>query len=439
MGQGLQADVGTRRRARAVDAVRGIHACLVQVGWDGGLRLWDGTSLGPGDAAFRVVLRAPWSLRAMFPATDLSLGEAYLDDVFDVEGSMVEAMRAIAGLGPTLARGRTRRELMRLLLRLPRPPARSRRRRWLALPERRAHSLERDREVISYHYDVGNDFYRLFLDERLVYSCAYFADADDGPPGTVDDGALERAQVRKLDLVCRKLGLQPGQRLLDVGCGWGALVVRAAEEFGVRALGITLSEEQAGLAREVVAARGLSDLVEVRVSDYREVEGTFDAVASIGMVEHVGSRHLDGYFRRLFDLTAPGGRLLNHGITTGGRGVVRDFAQERDTFIGRHVFPDGALVPSAVMLAHAEAAGFEVVDLEQLRPHYARTLEHWVHRLERAADEAAERASDRHLRTWRAYMAGSVVGFESNDLGVIQLLCSRGARLPLGRDWLTSS
>lgn len=436
MGQELYVEERTPQRARARDAVARIHDRLVEVGWDGAFRLWDGATLGADDAPFRIVLRAPWSLRAMFPATDLSLGEAYLDDVFDVEGSMVEAMRAIARLGPALERAPVRRGLARLVLRMPRPPARRRWRR-AVLPGRRAHSLRRDREAIAFHYDVGNDFYRLFLDERLVYSCAYFADADDRAPGEVDDGALERAQLRKLDLVCRKLGLQEGQRLLDVGCGWGALVVRAAEAYGVRAVGITLSEQQARLAREVVAARGLSEQVEIRVADYREVDGTFDAVASIGMVEHVGSRHLDAYFRRLFDLTAPGGRLLNHGITTGGRGVVRDFAVERDTFIGRHVFPDGALVPSAVMLSHAEAAGFEVVDLEQLRPHYARTLEHWVHRLERAGDEAVERASERHRRTWRAYMAGSVVGFESNDLGVIQLLCSRGARLPLGRDWLT--
>lgn len=349
---------------------------------------------------------------------------------------MVAAMRAIAGIGPALSEGRDRRAVARLAVRLPRPPSASgpRRRRgsWS-----RAHSLRRDREAIAFHYDVGNDFYRTFLDERLVYSCAYFAADDDGDPGVVQDAALDRAQVRKLDLVCRKLGLRPGQQLLDVGCGWGALVLHAAQHHGVEAVGVTLSTRQAEFARAAVAERGLRDRVDIRVADYREVSGEFDAVASVGMVEHVGPQHLAEYFRRLHELTRPGGRLLNHGITTGGRGVVRDFARERDTFIGRHVFPDGALVPSSVMLANAESAGFEVVDLEQLRPHYARTLQHWVHRLERSADDAIRYADDRRYRIWRAYMAGSVVGFESNDLGVVQLLCSRGARLPLGRDWLT--
>lgn len=410
-----------------------------RVGEDGDglpVRLWDGMQLGPRDATYRIVLHHPWSLRAMlWPATDLTVGEAYLDEVFDVEGSMTDALRDVARLGLDRLSWSARLALGVDVLRLPRPPAR-RDRGGITPGGRRAHTPERDRRVVQHHYDVGNDFYRLFLDDDLVYSCAYFHPDDDAPPGVAGDAALGRAQRRKLELVCRKLGLRPGMRLLDVGCGWGALALHAAEHHGVRVVGITLAERQADFARQRVAERGLVDRVEVRVADYREVEETFDAVASVGMVEHVGSGMLSTYFRHLRGLLRPGGRLLNHGITTGRRQEARDLAAADDSFVGRYVFPDGALVPSAHVVARAEEVGFEVLDLHQLRPHYARTLEHWVHRLERRSDTARELAGERRYRTWRAYMAGSVVGFESGDLGVVQLLCQRDGRPPLRRDWL---
>lgn len=425
-----QHHVAARRR------VGSVHARLAEGGQALPVRLWDGTRLGPHGAPYTIVLRHPWSLRAMlWPGTDLAVGEAYLDDVFDVEGSMVAALRDVARLGLDGLTWPARIALGTDVLRLPRPPTGGERG-GVAPGGRRAHSPERDRQVVQHHYDVGNDFYRLFLDDGLVYSCGYLHPDDDAPPGVAADAALDRAQQRKLELVCRKLGLRPGMRLLDVGCGWGALVLHAAEHHGVEAVGITLAEQQAALARERAAERGLADRVEVRVADYREVEGTFDAIASVGMVEHVGAGMLPTYFERLRGLLRPAGRLLNHGITTGRRQQVRDLAAADDSFVGRYVFPDGALVPSSHVVARAEEAGFEVLDLQQLRPHYARTLEHWVHRLERRAEAARELAGERRYRTWRAYMAGSVVGFESGDLGVVQLLCQRDGRPPLHRDWL---
>ncbi len=294
------------------------------------------------------------------------------------------------------------------------------------------HTRNRDRAVVRFHYDLGNDFFRSFLDEDLVYSCAYFPDATTDP-----SAALEVAQRRKLDLVARKLALSPDDTLLDVGCGWGSLVLHAARTFGVRAVGITLSERQAELARERVARAGLAGRVDIRVQDYREVTGRFDAIASVGMVEHVGSDHLATYLHHLHDLLADGGRLLNHGITTGGRRIVRDLDAADNTFVGRYVFPEGGLIPAGRMVDAIEDAGFELHDLQQLRPHYALTLRAWVQRLVANHDRAVAAASEVDYRIWRAYMAGSVVGFETNDLGVVQVLAHKRANLPLDRGFMT--
>jgi cyclopropane-fatty-acyl-phospholipid synthase len=278
---------------------------------------------------------------------------------------------------------------------------------------------------VRHHYDVGNDFYRLFLDRDLVYSCAVFAEDERDAPAT-DRDVLDRAQRRKLDLVCRKLHLRPGDRLLDIGCGWGSLVVHAAVEHGVEALGVTLSDEQARVARERAAGAGVADRVRIEVRDYREVTGRFDAVASIGMVEHVGAGQLERYAATLRDLLEPGGRLLNHGITTGRRDVVRELGRDHGSFVARYVFPDGALVPAYRTISTIERAGFELWDVEQLRPHYARTLAHWVRNLERDHEVARRIGGEDGYRTWRAYMAGSSIGFEIADLGVIQVLATRG-------------
>lgn len=438
------------REQRADEVVVDLHRRLAARGLDVPVRLWDGRELGPARAPYRVVLRAPWVLRSLVGhADDLVVGEAYLDDHVDIEGSMVAALRDLRRLAVDTDLGLGDRAALGLSVRrLPSPP-RSRRRRARELRRDlaarlrgRAHSPERDAEAVRHHYDVGNDFYRQFLDPQLVYSCAVFAEADRGR--AVDDpDVLARAQRRKLELVCRKLNLQPGQRLLDIGCGWGALVLHAARHHDVEAVGVTLSTEQADLARARIERAGMADRVRVEVADYRDLDpraGTFDAIASVGMVEHVGADHLDAYAAQLLRLLAPGGRLLNHGITTGLRDTVRDFSRERDTFVARYVFPDGALVPAHRMAAAIERAGYELWDLQQLRPHYARTLEHWVSNLEANAAVARDLAGDRRFRVWRAYMAGSSVSFEVGDLGIVQILAARPPhRLPFGRSWMEPS
>ncbi len=417
----------------AADIAR-LRARLAAAGCDLPLRLWDARVLGPADRGYRLVLAQPWSLRALLvPPTDLQAGETYISGGVDVEGSMVAAIEDIAALRTRLSLGE-RVRMASVVLRQPRPPQRFR-------PDRpgltgRHHTRQRDAAAIRQHYDVGNDFYRLWLDRDLVYSCAYVAEQDRTAPLS-DPSALDRAQHRKLELVCRKLALRPGERFLDVGCGWGALVIHAARRHGVEAVGVTLSEEQAALARERVAAEGLTRRIRIECLDYRDVTERFDAIASVGMVEHVGAEQLPRYVAHLHDRLVDGGRLLNHGITTGQRGVVRDLGADPDNFVGRYVFPDGALVPTAHMVRLLEQGGFEVWDLEQLRPHYAWTLRRWVANLEARYDDAVALVGEATTRIWRAYLAGAVVGFETQDHGVVQILAARGrARLPFGREHL---
>lgn len=408
---------------RHVEAVRDL---LCRDGVDVPVRLWDGTDLGEGP--FRVVLRHPWSLRAILvPPSDLNVGEAYLRDDVDLEGDMVAALHTIARLRDEVG-WIDRARVARHVVALPKPPDDLGATDRVAILMGRNHTRQRDRQAVQFHYDLGNDFFRQFLDDDLVYSCAYFGDAST---------SLEAAQRRKLDTVVRKLHLQPGDRLLDVGCGWGSLVIHAARVHPeVTAVGVTLSRRQVELARRRVAAAGLEDRVEIRLADYRELAETFDAVASVGMVEHVGSGKLPTYFQCLYDLLVDGGRLLNHGITTGWRPYPRDLEAESNTFVGRHVFPDGGLVPIWHTQQVAHEAGFEVLDVQQLRPHYALTLREWVRRLEANHDAAVAAASEETWRTWRAYMSGSVVGFETGDLGLAQVLLGKGAQLPLDRSFM---
>ncbi len=447
----------------AARLVRRIHRRVSDLGFDLPVRLWDGTELGPADADHRLVLHHPWSLRAMMvPGTDLATGEAYLHDAFDVEGSMVPALHTVGALQKQAVGLGDRLRLAADVFRLPKPPPLSQRRR--ARLRGDLHSPERDAQAIQYHYDTGNEFYELFLDANLTYSRGYFATADGGvddpgewaaleqtpadelprpvtAPGKVPAPArtpLDRAQVRKLDQVCRKLALQPGERLLDIGCGWGSLLIHAAAHYDAKGVGVTLSEEQAAFGRERVARAGLADRVEIRLEDYRALRGPFDAVASIGMFEHVGADHHAEYFDKVRELSPPHGRFLNQHITTGARNTVRDMSDADGSFVAKYVFPDGALVPAWRAVRGLVEAGFEVLDVEQLRPHYARTLRHWVARLESNAEEARRRGGDVHYRIWRAYMSGSVVGFETDDLGVIQVLgACRDADLPAGRGWMT--
>lgn len=414
-----------------------VHARLVRAGHDLPVVLWDGTMLGPPDRGYRLLLKSPGALRGVLvPPTDLQVGEAFVADLVDVEGSMVAAIHDVADLRADV--GVLDAALLGWdVLRLPSPdgvdPLLPR-----VLPQGALHSPERDREVVQHHYDIGSDFYRLFLDDAMVYSCAYFMDGDEdvARPPDVGSDALDRAQRRKLDVICRKLRLGPDTTMLDVGCGWGALALHAARAFGARVLGVTLAEDQAMVAKQRVADAGLDSRVEIRVQDYREVAGTFDAVASVGMFEHVGSDQWTTYFASAYERTAPGGLFLNHAITTGQRRQVRDLAEARGSFVARHVFPDGALAPASRAVTELEDAGFELLDVEQLRPHYARTLRHWTARLEARHSEAAALVGEPTYRVWRAYMAGSAVGFDHGGLGLAQVLGGKQAATPFGRSWM---
>jgi cyclopropane-fatty-acyl-phospholipid synthase len=398
---------------------------------DFGIRLWDGTpwgSRGP-DARFTIVLRHPGSLRQMFvPPTDLNVGEAYIYDDFDVEGD-IETVGEIADRLDVLSGGAA--SLVRYGARLLRLPTggQTREGRQGATLRGRTHSKQRDAAAIRYHYDVSNDFYALWLDRNMVYSCAYFESSDEG---------LDTAQERKLDYICRKLRLQPGERLLDIGCGWGGLVMHAARHYGVDATGITLSEAQASLARERIADAGLADRCRVEVRDYRDVDESrpFDKLVSVGMFEHVGAALLETYFAKAYRLLRPGGVFLNHGISTN----VHTKQSRQPTFSEVYVFPDGQLLPIATTLAEAEGAGFEVRDVESLREHYALTLRRWVRRLEDHAEEARAATDDVTYRIWRLFMSVSAYQFDHNQISVYQTLLAKPDQgrsgLPLTRqDW----
>ncbi len=389
---------------------------------------WDGSSIGPPDAAMAVRFASRRALRHLVWApNELGFARAYVAGDVQIEGDLLDAMTRLEAFGdpergPGVHVGHdTVLAVAKAAVRLgalgprPRPPAEE-----IRLSGRR-HAPGRDAAAISHHYDVGNEFYALVLGPSMVYSCAFF----EQPPSA--DYTLEDAQRAKLDLVARKLGLEPGMRVLDVGCGWGAFVVHAAREYDVRAVGVTLSEEQAASARATVASLGLADRVEIRVQDYRDVsDGPYDAIASIGMAEHVGLSELSGYAAHLHDLLVPGGRLLNHAISR-RPGPPADRKGDRTSFIDRYVFPDGELHPLATTVDVLESAGFEVRDVESLREHYADTLRAWVANLERGWDEAVRLSSAGRARVWRLYMAGSALGFRSNRLGINQVLAVRPA------------
>jgi cyclopropane-fatty-acyl-phospholipid synthase len=292
----------------------------------------------------------------------------------------------------------------------------------------RLHSRSRDRRAVAFHYDISNDFYALWLDRRMIYSCAYFSDPEQD---------LDTAQERKLDYICRKLRLERGERFLDIGCGWGGLIIHAAGEYGVNALGITLSRPQAELANERIQRAGLSGRCSVKVLDYREIDepAGFDKLASVGMFEHVGEALLPEYFRRAWLLLRPGGTFLNHGIACRPVSAARG-----ESFMDRYVFPDGDLVPVSTTLRIAEMTGFEVRDVESLREHYALTLRRWVRRLEEHSDEARRFAGDLVYRVWRLYMSGAAYAFDTGRNNIYQTLLVKPdngkSGLPLTRtDW----
>ncbi|MGO9180154.1 MAG: class I SAM-dependent methyltransferase [Candidatus Limnocylindrales bacterium] len=389
----------------------------------------------PDDGRARIALRGPDALsRLLWPPTPTSLAEAYLRGDLDIEGDIDAAIRA----GEAFDLGRLgwadRRRLLRGVLRLRAGAAPAPELHRVAHLHGVRHSPARDLAAVRFHYDVGNDFFALWLDRRLVYSCAYFDDADAAHP----EAALDAAQEAKLDLICRKLRLAPGQRMLDIGCGWGGLVVFVAERYGVEAVGITLSEPQAAYARTAAERAGVAERVRVEVRDYRDLAplGTFDAVASVGMVEHVGRGQLHRYFEAAYGALRPGGLFLNHGIATTEtrRRPALQFRPRGGDFVGRYVFPDGELTPVHETLARARGAGFEALHVQSLRPHYALTLAAWVGRLEGHAPDARRLVGEEVYRTWRLYMAAFRRGFEQGSLDVAQLLLARPSdRLPAER------
>jgi len=398
------------------------------------LQAWDGTVAGPDDAPL-VIVRSPQAIRRLVWAPDeVGLARAYVAGELDAEGDLYGAFSALSATGrlapgesPPLSMG-VRLALARTGLALgvigrepPPPPEEVRLRRY-----GRLHSRRRDAAAVSHHYDISNDFYRLVLGPSMVYSCAVWADETVG---------LEAAQTAKLDLVCRKLALRPGMRLLDVGCGWGSLAMHAAREYGVDVVGITLSQEQATLARKRVAEAGLTGSVEIRLQDYRAVEdGPFDAISSVGMAEHVGHGKLAGYAEALAALLRPGGRLLNHAISWAEEATTWN----NDTFIARYVFPDGELVTLGDMVNALTCGELEVIDVDPLRQHYALTLRAWVRNLEEHWDEAVALTSAGRARVWRLYMSASALAFEAGKLGVNQVLLQKpgGTPPPLRRDWV---
>jgi cyclopropane-fatty-acyl-phospholipid synthase len=373
------------------------------------LQLWNGrrVDLSPSPTV-TISLPRPSALRYLVNPDLERLGKAFVEGDIRVEGPIHEVFR----VGESLAReaagnGRSRRA------------------------QARRHTRDRDRRAIEYHYDVSNDFYALFLDRSMVYSCAYYRS---------DAASLDEAQEAKLDHILRKLALRPGDRLLDIGCGWGALVMRAVQRHGVEAIGVTLSTRQLEYARERIRSAGLGDRCRVELRDYRDLEGEYDVITSVGMFEHVGLRHLPEYFARIRSLLAADGRVLNHGITTSDT-EARWMPLGAGEFIDRYVFPDGELPHISQVLHDMSDAGLEVVDVESLRRHYARTCREWADRLEAARAQAEAIAGGRRTRIWQIYLAGCAYGFAQGWINLYQVLAcradnTRGLRMPMTRDYM---
>ncbi len=367
------------------------------------LRLWDGAEVNLSPAPkVTIAFTAAASLRHLANPSLDNLGRAYVEGEIDVEGRLTDVIEVAAGLAAGNAKPRKGLAFFRR-------PAR--------------HDRQLDAEAIAYHYDLSNEFYRQWLDRGMVYSCAYFQDEAD---------TLEQAQEQKIDHILRKLKVLPDNRLLDIGCGWGALIIRAAEKFGAQALGITLSRNQCELARERIAAAGLKGRCEVRIEDYRDVAGHFDRIASVGMFEHVGFKNLRTYFDRIRELLTDDGIALNHGIT------ATDAEGEGGDFIRRYVFPHSELPPIGLTLREMLAAGLEPVDVENLRRHYALTLSHWAERFEATGERLKELVGEKRWRIWRVYLAGCAHGFAHNWVAVHQVLAVKtgAAPLPLTRDYI---
>ncbi|MQY08388.1 class I SAM-dependent methyltransferase [Actinomadura macrotermitis] len=398
---------------------------------------YDGSRAGVPGAGIRFDVRSPYAVSYLVHSPGaLGLARAYVTGMIDVSGDMYTALstmqQVLGEVGPRdkmkIVGAVARDPLLRgaISRRLDPPPQEAP---FSRLPSWLRHSKRRDAKAISHHYDVSNTFYEWVLGPSMAYTCACYPS---------EHATLEEAQYHKFDLVARKLGLKPGMRLLDVGCGWGGMVMHAAKEYGVKALGVTLSKQQAEWAQKAIADRGLSDLAEVRHLDYRDVTETgFDAVSSIGLTEHIGKANLPGYFSFLYGKLKPHGRMLNHTITRPDNIAP---AIKQDGFINRYVFPDGELEGPGYVQSQMNDAGFEIRHQENLREHYARTLRGWCRNLDEHWDEAVAEVGEGTARVWKVYMAGCVLGFEQNWIQLHQTLGVKTdeqgrSDMPLRPDW----
>ncbi len=376
------------------------------------LELWNGKRFDfSQNPQVTVRVPRPSSLPYLLKPSLANLGTAYVEGKLDIEGRANE----IIAVGSALAR-----QTLQPTGKLGR------------IARTFRHTKQVDAEAIRYHYDVSNDFYRLWLDQNMVYSCAYFENGDE---------TLAQAQLKKIDHILTKIQLRPGQTLLDIGCGWGALVLRAAQKFGARCTGITLSENQHALASERVRQAGLSDRIEIRLQDYRDLSGSFDRITSVGMFEHVGLRHLPEYFARMRKLLAEDGLAMNHGITStdADSGTTAYGAGE---FIGKYVFPHGELPHIGLVLKSMQESGLEALDVESLRRHYAKTCGVWAGNFEARAERVRATVDERHFRIWRVYLAGCAYAFANDWVSIYQVLCTRAGRhadaLPWSRRYMYS-
>jgi cyclopropane-fatty-acyl-phospholipid synthase len=392
-----------------------------------GFEAYDGTRLGPDHPAATIIVRSPDALRRIATAPgELGLARAYVAGDIDFEGDIMAALEIRKSIADVSFGWREVAAILRIgglsVLRPLPPPGEE------ARPRGRLHSRQRDASVIAHHYDVGNEFYELLLGPTMTYSCAVWEDPDHHDPS-----GLDAAQEAKYELICRKLGLSRGMRLLDVGCGWGGMVRHAARHYGVRAVGITVSAAQARWARERIDAEGLGKQVEIRLQDYRDItDGPFDAISSIGMFEHVGRARLGEYFRQLNALLVPEGRLLNHAIS---RPPNEGERIDPRGFMARYVFPDGELIEVGSVVTELQSVGVEARHVEDLREHYALTLRAWLSNLESNWDEAVALVGMARARIWRLYLAACAVNFDDGGTLIHQVL---GVKLNDGRsgmDW----
>ncbi len=377
------------------------------------LELWNGRAFNLSvHPTVKIGVPTPSALRFLDSPDLMKLGQAYVEGYLRVEGPILEIFRVAEKLARSAA-SQGSRGLRRFV----------------------RHSRKLDREAIRYHYDVSNDFYSLWLDRNMVYSCAYYRSEAD---------SLDLAQEQKLDHILNKLMVKPSERFLDIGCGWGALVLRAARKYGARATGITLSRNQHEFALKRIKEEGLEGRCEVRLQDYRDIPGEclFDKIASVGMFEHVGLRNLGGYFAKIRSLLADGGLIMNHGITSADPDS-RSVGLGAGEFVGHYVFPHGELPHLSVVLREMASAGIEAADVESLRRHYARTCLEWARRLELNQEQAIAIAGDKRYRIWQIYLAGCAYGFEHQWMNIYQVLARKAGGafnpLPLTRDYMYRS